>query len=145
MSGLYLTWETPISNGVDHIYHIFKIPVISSCLGIIQYLCFSYSEFSYSLNFSSLESNRIPFVLIIWPIQLAFLSITVSNIVFFLSVRLKASSFVIQFVHLIFSFLLQHQILNLFRYFFSSFLIVHVSDSNNATLHTLHCNKFSWV
>ena len=126
-----------ISRSID----LWKIICISSLYSIekLSFLAFFYLQllplapiifFHFSTPFISFNGIiKKQCLLIIWPIQLAFLSRMLFRSVLFSPIHSRTCSFTFC-DHLIFSILLQHHISKLFNYFCSNFLSVQYFNHN---------------
>ena len=98
-------------------YPVFSLKSSSSCLLLLPYLTVTSVLPS---NFSSITWIRRQFLRKIWPIQFTFLPFIVCRIFMSSLTLCNTYSFLEQSVQTFFSNLLQHHIVNLSRYFWST-------------------------
>ena len=117
--------------------HLVSLRSFSSCLRLLPLLPVTSSLPS---TFLSITCFRRQFLRKMWPVQLAFPSMTVCRI--FLSLTLCIISLLLKrSVRLIFSHLPQHHISYLPMHFLSSLRAAQVSATNKAMLQVQHCTS----
>ena len=112
---------------------LFPLKLSSSCLRLLPCLPVTYFLPSVFLAIN----GRRQFLRNVWPIQSSFLLRIVCSI-FLSSLNLCNTSFLTRTIQLIFSILLQHHILTLFRYFSSTLRSAKVSATHKAKLQMPH-------